>query len=247
MFYRIGNGPALAAFSASPVGSTTTPPSTVTIGKGPDSLALQVSEDAFQGDAQFTVSVDGTQIGGTQTTTAAHSAGQTQTFDVLGTFAPGPHTATINLLNDVDGGLTSTSRNLYVTGATIDNTVISAAKIGEIVNGSQSFSFLAPGTSGSTTDLVTVNQPANLTSGVQTITGTESDPSQSIFLDWRTESVPTLANTDWVKATVNSSGSFSASVNFSAPVNIDHPGVQSTMYYRVGSGPTVSAWSATPS
>ena len=39
--------------------------SSVTVGTGPDSLVLQVSEDAYKGDAQFTVSVDGKQIGGT--------------------------------------------------------------------------------------------------------------------------------------------------------------------------------------
>jgi hypothetical protein len=35
------------------------PGGTVTIGSGPDTLALQVSEDAWQGNAQFVVSVDG--------------------------------------------------------------------------------------------------------------------------------------------------------------------------------------------
>ena len=104
---------------------TSTP---VTTGSGPDTLALQVSEDAWNGNAQFTVSVDGTQIGGIQTTTASHAAGQTQTFNVLGTFAAGSHTATVNFLNDAYGGSPTTDRNLYVTGATIDNSVVPAAR-----------------------------------------------------------------------------------------------------------------------
>jgi hypothetical protein len=49
----------------------------VNIGTGSDTLALAVAEDAYLGDAQFTISVDGTQIGGTQTTTALRNAGAT--------------------------------------------------------------------------------------------------------------------------------------------------------------------------
>ncbi len=225
-------------------GSGSSPP--VTIGSGPDTLALQVSEDAWSGNAQFTVSVDGKQIGGTQTATASHAAGQTQTFNVLGTFAAGSHTATVNFLNDGYGGSPATDRNLYVTGATIDNSVVSGATISERVSGPQSFSFLAPGSSGSgsgstPTDTVNVNKPATLRSRPQTITGTESDASQTIFLDWRTTGTPALTDSDWVQAIVDSSG------NFAASVSIDHPGTSSTMYYRIGSGPAIAAWSGTPS
>lgn len=49
----------------------------VNIGTGSDTLALAVAEDAYLGDAQFTISVDGTQIGGTQTTTELRNAGAT--------------------------------------------------------------------------------------------------------------------------------------------------------------------------
>jgi hypothetical protein len=204
---------------------------------------LQVSEDAWQGNAQFTVSIDGKQIGGIQTATASHAAGQTQTFKVLRTFATGSHTATVNFLNDAYGGSPATDRNLYVTSATIDNSMVPTATLSERVSGPQSFTFLAPGTSGSGTkaDSVTVNRPANLVAAVQTITGTESDPSQKIYLDWRTFGVPAVGDSDWVQATVSPNGQFSASVT------IDHPGVQSTMFYHTGSGPVVAAWSATPS
>src|SRR6202035_4684938 len=99
------------------VGSQTTappPPAPVTIGSGPDTLALKVSEDAYLGDAQFTVSVDGHQIGGTQTATASHAAGQTQTFNVLGTFAAGSNTVTVNFLNDAYCRSPRTHRHLDV-------------------------------------------------------------------------------------------------------------------------------------
>ena len=50
-------------------------PAPVTTGTGSDTLVLSISEDAYHGDAQFTVSVDGKQLGGTFTTTASRAAG----------------------------------------------------------------------------------------------------------------------------------------------------------------------------
>lgn len=46
-------------------------------------LVLHVSEDAHQGDAQFTVAVDGQDLAGVRTATAPHADGASQavTFD----------------------------------------------------------------------------------------------------------------------------------------------------------------------
>ncbi len=124
-----------------PVTPVVTAPATLSVGSGSDTLALQVSEDAWQGDAQFTVSVDGSQIGGIQTATASHGAGQTQTVNVLGTFSAGLHTATINFLNDAWGGTAATDRNLYVNSATLDGGAVSNAGLALLSGGPQSFSF----------------------------------------------------------------------------------------------------------
>ncbi len=131
---------------SSPDGVDTTPvllpPTPVTpkpIGTGPDTLLLQMSEDAYQGDAQFTVSVDGAQVGGTQTTTANHSQGQTQPFTVHGRFKTLKHTVTVNFLNDANGPLGD--RNLYVSGASIDGTPITNANLTLLGDGPQSFNF----------------------------------------------------------------------------------------------------------
>ena len=140
---ELSQGP--QTFSFLVTGNSTAGPQPVAIGSGPDTLGLQVSEDAYNGDAQFTVSVDGTQIGGTQTATALHAAGQSQTFDVLGTFASGSHTVAVHFLNDAYGGTSATDRNLYVTGASIDGTAIPGAMLTELSQGIQTFSFLAPG------------------------------------------------------------------------------------------------------
>jgi hypothetical protein len=126
----------------SPTRITTPPPSTVVLGSGNDTLALFVGEDAWNGDAQFTVSVDGKQIGGTQTATASHAAGQSQEFDINGTLTAGQHTATVNFLNDGWGGTPSTDRNLYVTSAKINGTTIQGGTLTEKVAGPQNLTFL---------------------------------------------------------------------------------------------------------
>ncbi len=118
-------------------------PSAVTIGSGADTLTLAVSEDAWQGDAQFTISVNGQQIGGTQTATASQGAGQTQTFNVLGNFG-GSNTASINFLNDAYGGSASTDRNLYVASAKIDGIAVPGSALALLSGGSKSFSFNGP-------------------------------------------------------------------------------------------------------
>ena len=53
-------------------------------GYGSDTVVLSMSEDAYLGDAQFTVAVDGVQLGGTFTTTALHAFGTSQTFTFMG-------------------------------------------------------------------------------------------------------------------------------------------------------------------
>ena len=116
-------------------------PAATTLGSGSDTLALQVSEDAWQGDAQYTVSIDGTQVGGTQTATASHAAGQMQLVDVLGTFSTGLHTATVTFLNDAYGGTPATDRNLYVNSATIDGATVPSSSLALLNAGSQSFGF----------------------------------------------------------------------------------------------------------
>ncbi len=153
-----GTAPATASSSntgtTGPSGGSSTgsgpAPAPVTIGSGPDSLVLQVSEDAYQGDAAFTVSVDGQQIGGTQTALASHAAGQEQAFTVLGTFGPGSHTVSVDFLNDAYGGSSAADRNLYVDSATINGTAIGGASLAEYSSGPQSFLFQGTGTNAST-------------------------------------------------------------------------------------------------
>ena len=80
-----------------------------------DTLTLHLSEDAWDGDPQFTVDLDGTQIAGPTTVTTPHGFGF-QDFSYNGDFGAGPHTVAVHFLNDAWGGTATTDRNLYVGG-----------------------------------------------------------------------------------------------------------------------------------
>ena len=113
----------------------------VTVGTGSNLLQVQISEDAWQGDAQFTVSVDGKQIGGVLTATASHGAGKSQIIDVLGSFGAGTHSAALTFLNDAYGGTAATDRNLYVEKASLNGVDVPNASLSLMSSGTQGFLF----------------------------------------------------------------------------------------------------------
>ena len=122
----IGNG-------ASPVGGSSN------IGSGSDVLDLSVSEDAWQGDAQFTVAINGQMIGGAYTATASHAAGATQDIAIAGSWGTGPKTVGISFINDAYGGSAATDRNLYVNGVTYDGQAAPGTPAALFSNGTATF------------------------------------------------------------------------------------------------------------
>jgi hypothetical protein len=120
-------GPTMGT-SASPL-----PPTTATI-------ALRLSEDTYQGDAQFTVQVDGVQVGGTMTASALHSSGDDNVFVLTGSWAIGSHSVAISFLNDLYGGTAATDRNLYVDSVAYNGTTISGTSSTLYSNGTSTFS-----------------------------------------------------------------------------------------------------------
>ncbi len=84
-----------------------------------NTLVLHLSEDAFAGDAQVTVTIDDRQLGGVHTVTASHADGQPQAFTFTGRFGAGPHTVTVRFLNDAWGGA-GHDRNAYVDAVSYD-------------------------------------------------------------------------------------------------------------------------------
>jgi endoglucanase len=115
--------------------TTPTPPPTSSTG----SMTLHVSEDAWNGDAQFKVLVDGNQVGGIQTATAHHSQGQWQDIALTGNFDDGAHTVRVEFLNDAWGGSSSMDRNLYVQSIDINGQHIAGSTaLNSAANGSAS-------------------------------------------------------------------------------------------------------------
>src|SRR6185437_4127119 len=104
-----------------------TPAPAVSSGSGPNSVTVHVSGDAWQGDAQFVVLVDGQQVGGVQDVSAVHSAGQWQDITVSGNFSANPQQVAIEFTNDAYGGTSDTDRNLYVESVTVNGHTFGAA------------------------------------------------------------------------------------------------------------------------
>ena len=98
-----------------------------TIGAGPDTLVLWISQNAYQGDARYTVAVDGAQVGGVLTASALRGSGQSDTINVLANLAPGPHEVRLTFLNDRYDGTPATDRNLFLDGAIYNGVAVAGA------------------------------------------------------------------------------------------------------------------------
>jgi parallel beta-helix repeat protein len=104
--------------SAAPsTSSSGDPPGTIV---SPSTLTLQLSENAYQGNAEFIVKMDGKQIGGPTAVTANESSGASDTFAYSGDWAAGPHKVEVDFINDRYGGTPATDRNLYIDQITYD-------------------------------------------------------------------------------------------------------------------------------
>jgi Ca2+-binding RTX toxin-like protein len=108
------------------------------IGTGSDSLVLYISQDAYNGDAQYTVKVDGVQIGGTFTAHALHAGGTSDTLKVNGDWAVGNHIVAVEFVNDYAEGSAGTDRNLYIDSATYNGAAVPGSTL-PIWSGTQTF------------------------------------------------------------------------------------------------------------
>jgi len=96
-------------------------------GSGPDALVLRISQDAYRGDAQYTVSVDGQRVGGTFTASALHGSGRSDTLTLKGDWGAGEHAVTVEFLNDAWDGTPETDRNLHLDGMTYNGRAVDGA------------------------------------------------------------------------------------------------------------------------
>ena len=90
----------------------------------PSAVVLYLAEDAWSGDAQYAISLDGTVVSGPRAETVTRFSGQTDAVTITGPFTSGSHHLTVTFLNDAYGGTTATDRNLYLVGATFDGAAL---------------------------------------------------------------------------------------------------------------------------
>ena len=100
-----------------------------------DTLKLSLSEDAWQGDAQAIITIDGKTVGATVTVTALHNQGKSQSMTLSGQWGPGAHDVGVQFINDAYGGSTTTDRNLYVDAVSLDGQVSAIAPAALYSNG----------------------------------------------------------------------------------------------------------------
>ncbi len=111
-----------------------------------NTLALHLSEDAYQGDAQFIVSVDGRVLGAAQPVTASHGLGETQGFTFSGSFAAEAHDLAISFINDAWDGTAATDRNLYVASVDQNGAQLAGSMGALYSNGDLHIPFAVPAT-----------------------------------------------------------------------------------------------------
>jgi hypothetical protein len=79
-----------------------------------DTLALQISEDAGNADAEFTVAVNGQQVGGDYTASALHSSGDAGTFLLTGDWGTAVNDVQVSFISDANGAAPEAGQGLYV-------------------------------------------------------------------------------------------------------------------------------------
>ena len=106
-------------------------------------MAFQVEQDAYQGSAQYDVSVDGAKLNSAPIVASAlRGSGQQDLVTVLGDFATGVnHALTVTFLNDKYDGTAQTDRNLYVSGTTYDGVAVANDALTLLSQGSQTITF----------------------------------------------------------------------------------------------------------
>ena len=110
----------------------------------PEALIVGLVEDAYEGNAQYGLTLDGKAVAtGTETMTRAGDVPDLVTLP--GPFTSGSHTLKVTFLNDLYAGAASTDRNLYVVGATFDNQALNTPSTALLTTGSTAtIRFVAP-------------------------------------------------------------------------------------------------------
>ncbi|MGK7871120.1 carbohydrate-binding domain-containing protein, partial [Falsiroseomonas sp. E2-1-a20] len=107
-----------------------------------DVLKIGIAQDAWQGDARYTISLDGKQIGGERVAKASAAKGEMDIITLTGDFNDSVHKLGVTFLNDLWGGTAKTDRNLYVEKLILND--IDLKKSADLlINGTAKFEFKA--------------------------------------------------------------------------------------------------------
>ena len=121
-------------------------PKSTEIGNGPDKFVLTISQEAYLGNAQYLVFVDGKQVGGVLEASALRSSGVTDTLTIKGDFGPGAHQVTVKYVNDARNVVAldnSQDRNLYVHSVAYNGALVSDTRTNMFSNGASTFAVAA--------------------------------------------------------------------------------------------------------
>lgn len=121
-------------------------PSSSKIWVASDVLHVIVSEDSWEGNAQYTISLDGSVIGGVRVATASHATGASQDVSLTGNWGSSLHTIGVSFINDAYGGTAATDRNLFVDGISYDGQAATSKTASLWSNGTSNFTTGAAGT-----------------------------------------------------------------------------------------------------
>ncbi|WP_291298706.1 carbohydrate-binding domain-containing protein [Elioraea sp.] len=97
----------------------TVTPQNLTFGSGSDTMVLKVAQDFWQGNAQYTIGVNGQQIGGVITAASVRANGQSDTITIKGNWGDSVQLS-VNFLNDGWGGSATADRNLHLNSVSIN-------------------------------------------------------------------------------------------------------------------------------
>ena len=107
-------------------------------------LVLHLAEDAWQGDAQYAVAIDGATLVQNGKITALNGLGQSQAVSLQAFLSAGTHDVAVSFLNDAYGGTPSTDRNLYVKGIDVGGVPAVGANAALYSTGTTNFQIVVP-------------------------------------------------------------------------------------------------------
>ena len=110
----------------------------------PEALIVGMVEDAYDGDAEYTLSLDG-QVTVRSVERTSRVGGVPDLVTLTGPFSSGAHTLRVTFLNDLYGDAANADRNLYVAGATFDGVALPTPFTELLTTGSSTtIGFVAP-------------------------------------------------------------------------------------------------------